>query len=157
MWTGLIYKFILKICTLIYYIGCIFYICLIYVYTIKVFYQNLGFWRKIDSRKKAIPFTRLKFCQSLINVSISIYILAVNSKTINRSWFQRVNSHQNPSKVLEKYDPSKSIKILWQSFWCRFTRSENFVKENVDQETQKKYISMKNSQFFNYLLYAKSK
>jgi len=22
--------------------------------------------------------------------------------------------------------PSKSIKVLWQSFWCRFTRSKNF-------------------------------
>ena len=33
-----------------------------------------------------------------------------------------------------------------------------FKKKSIDNlETQKKYISMKNSQFFNYLLYAKLK
>ena len=37
-----------------------------------------------------------------------------------------------------------------------FTRSlKNRSIDNL--ETQKKYISIKNSQFFNYLLYAKSK
>ena len=34
----------------------------------------------------------------------------------------------------------------------------NLKNRSIDNlETQKKYISMKNSQFFNYLLYAKSK
>jgi hypothetical protein len=34
---------------------------------------------------------------------------------------------------------------------------ENKKKSIDNLETQKKYISMKNSQFFNYLLYTKSK
>jgi len=38
---------------------------------------------------------------------------------------------------------SKSIKDLWQSFWCRFTRSKNFVKENCDQVFDGKLWSCK--------------
>jgi hypothetical protein len=37
--------------------------------------------------------------------------------------------------------PSKSIKVHWQSFWCRFTRSKNFVKENLNQVFDGKFWS----------------
>ena len=93
-------------------------------------------------KEKSYPvFTRSKFCQNLIKVSISIYILALNSKTKNISWFRTdVLIDQFPLKSVKGFRkiwrvsiPSKSIKILWQSFWCRFTRSENFVKETFDQ------------------------
>ena len=65
-----------------------------------------------------------------------IIVLAVNSKTNNRSWFRKnVLIGQFPSKSVKDFRkigwvsiPSKSIKVLWQSFWCRFTRSKNFVK-----------------------------
>ena len=35
---------------------------------------------------------------------------------------------------------SKSNKVLWQSFSCRFTRSKNFVKENFDHVFDGKLI-----------------
>jgi len=45
--------------------------------------------------------------------------------------------------------PSKSIKVLWQSFWCRFTHSKNFVKENFDQVFDGKLWSTK--RIFTYI------
>ena len=41
---------------------------------------------------------------------------------------------------------------------AKYLFTGNLKDRSIDNlETQKKYISMKNSQFFNYLLYAKSK
>ena len=41
---------------------------------------------------------------------------------------------------------------------AKYLFTENLINRSIDNlETQKKYISLKNSQFFNYLLYAKSK
>jgi hypothetical protein len=41
---------------------------------------------------------------------------------------------------------------------AKYLFTGNLKNRSIDNlETQKKYISMKNSQFFNYLLYAKSK
>jgi hypothetical protein len=41
---------------------------------------------------------------------------------------------------------------------AKYLFSGSLKNRSIDNlETQKKYISMKNSQFFNYLLYAKSK
>jgi hypothetical protein len=41
---------------------------------------------------------------------------------------------------------------------AKYLLSGSLKNRSIDNlETQKKYISMKNSQFFNYLLYAKSK
>jgi hypothetical protein len=40
----------------------------------------------------------------------------------------------------------------------KYLFTESLINRSIDNlETQKKYISLKNSQFFNYLLYAKSK
>jgi hypothetical protein len=41
---------------------------------------------------------------------------------------------------------------------AKYLFTGSLKNKSIDNlETQKKYISMKNSQFFNYLLYAKSK
>jgi hypothetical protein len=41
---------------------------------------------------------------------------------------------------------------------AKYLFTGNLKNRSIDNlETQKKYISMKNSQFFNYLFYAKSK
>jgi hypothetical protein len=41
---------------------------------------------------------------------------------------------------------------------AKYLFTENLINRSIDNlETQKKYISLKNSQFFNYLLYAKSR
>jgi hypothetical protein len=41
---------------------------------------------------------------------------------------------------------------------AKYLLTGSLKNRSIDNlETQKKYISMKNSQFFNYLLYAKSK
>jgi len=79
--------------------------------------------------------------QILTNVSIPRYFLAINSKTHNRFWFPKdVLIGQFPSKSVKVFRkigwvsiPSKSIKVLWQRFWCRVTPLKNFVKENFDQ------------------------
>jgi len=98
-------------------------------------HQKLGqsFWRKIGSKKILSKLSRLHD-QSFSKVSIPSHHLAVNSKTNNRYWFRKdVLIGQFPSKSVKVFrkiglvfSPSKSIKVLWQSFLSRFTRSKNF-------------------------------
>ena len=89
-------------------------------------------------------FTRSKFGQSLIKVFISRYLSSVNSK-INKmaeldlvpkrsfDWSIPIKVRQSFRKIGRVSVPAKFIKFLsWQSFWCRFTHSKNFVKENFD-------------------------
>ena len=65
-------------------------------------------------------------------------------------WFIQVNKGRSP------YNGRLSDFSFYTDSQTSVHRK--FKKRSIDNlETQKKYISMKNSQFFNYLLYAKSK
>jgi hypothetical protein len=51
-----------------------------------------------------------------------------------------------------------SCPIFPSTLIAKYLFTGSLKNRSIDNlETQKKYISMKNSQFFNYLLYAKSK
>ena len=58
---------------------------------------------------------------------------------LHRSWFRiDLLIGQLPSKSVKVFRKigwvcilSKSINVLWQSFWCRFTWSKNFVQEKT--------------------------
>jgi hypothetical protein len=51
-----------------------------------------------------------------------------------------------------------SCQIFPSILIAKYLFTGSLKNKSIDNlETQKKYISMKNSQFFNYLLYAKSK
>ena len=57
-------------------------------------------------------------------------------------------------KSLQTTDDGRQVMaIVHMDLWSRWTKNRSI--DNL--ETQKKSISMKNSQFFDYLLYAKSK
>ena len=98
-------------------------------------------WRKINSKKtlSKLPFGG-KF-KDKQNVWI-------------RSWFQKdVLIGQFPSKSVKVFlrkigwvsIPSKSIKVLWQSCWCRFTDQRTltkFLMEDFDRVNGPLYLVM---------------
>ena len=117
-----------------------------------MFWSNV--WLKICSKKtvvKVITFTWSKFDQSFypnlpfgrhFSHSCDFGYIDLDSKYVLSGEFS-----SKPVKGSRKIGwvsiSSKSIKVLWQSCWCRFTRPKNFVKENFDQVFDGKLWSCK--------------
>ena len=109
--------------------------------------SKLLFDGKFAQRKlcQSYPVYMLKFVQSFLHSTTHIWIscssfFKLTRNCLHRSWSERCFDWSIPIKVLQSFwkiglvsISSKSIKVLWQSFWCRFTRTKNFVKENFDQ------------------------
>ena len=64
----------------------------------------------------------------------------------------------NQYKIKDEVLITVSCPIFPSILIAKYLFTGSLKNRSIDNlETQKKYISMKNSQFFNYLLYAKSK
>jgi hypothetical protein len=117
-----------------------------WTYTIKVFVNT---WPKFfDGTFARIKLSRLHD-QSMVKYwsdFIPSYLSVVNSKTSKMAELV-LDSAKMSVKDFRKIGwvsiSSMSINILWQSFWWRFTRSKNFIKENFHQVFYGKLLSCK--------------
>ena len=117
-------------------------------------------WREVGKGKRADVYLEVRKRRGHIffewNKCLCKLPIGGKFKDKQNGWFRKeVLVDQFPSKTVEVFRqigwvsiPSKSIKILWQSFWCRFTRSKNFVKENFHQVYDRKLWSCKRTLFF---------
>ena len=113
----------------------------------------------------AISFINLvKFIYQMPrSISSKLFVIASGEANVYGSsyyWNFRISSFKQVACLILKDEVLITVgyPIFPPILIAKYLFTGSLKNRSIDNlETQKKYISMKNSQFFNYLLYAKSK
>ena len=124
---------------------------IIYIHKHRIVYKNTSVNSNIYVVVKSMV---IKWINIITHVAESSIITNIEIKT----WCGMLGEFVTYTVIKDEVLLTVSCQIFPSILIAKYLFTGSLKNRSIDNlETQKKYISMKNSQFFNYLLYAKSK